>query len=327
MPYNPAIMNQTTRSTENSRAIGPLGVAPLLHDFVNKEVLPGSRVSAETFWQGLSDLVRDLLPVNQALLAKRDQLQSQIDAWHRKHPGATFDAAAYRRLLTEIGYLSSEERTPGGAAFQVETANVDAEIAHIAGPQLVVPVNNARYALNAANARWGSLYDALYGTDAIAHNGPSRSGAYDPERGARVIEFARNFLDANFPLSAGTHRDAVGYRIAGAGLEVKLRSGTTASLERPAALAGFQGESTAPSVVLLKHHGLHVEVHIDRQHMIGRSDPAGISDVVIESAITTIQDCEDSVAATSTEDKVGVYRNWLGLMRGTLEARLEKGSK
>ncbi len=303
--------------------IDPIEIDQVLFDFVAREVLPGTGVDELSFWKGFAGLVSRLAPRNAELLAKRDRLQSLIDAWHRDHPGAEFDARSYKTFLTDIGYL-----VPEGSAFGVDTAAVDAEIAQIAGPQLVVPVSNARYALNAANARWGSLYDALYGTDAIARDrSPTPSGTYDPERGARVIEFARNCLDASFPLSAGTHRDAVGYRIAGAGLEVKLRSGATASLERPAALAGFQGEATAPSVVLLKHHGLHVEVHIDRQHMIGRSDPAGVSDVVIESAITTIQDCEDSVAATSTQDKVEVYRNWLGLMRGTLEAHLEKGSK
>jgi malate synthase len=302
--------------------VDPIEVDKVLFDFVAREALPGTGVDEQAFWKGFASLVSRLAPRNAALLAKRDRLQASIDAWHRDHPGAQFDARSYRTFLTDIGYL-----VPELSAFTVDTADVDPEIAHIAGPQLVVPVSNARYALNAANARWGSLYDALYGTDAIARGGPSRSGTYDPERGARVIEFARNFLDASFPLSAGAHRDVVGYRIAGAGLEVKLRTGSTASLGDPAALAGFQGEATAPSVVLLKHHGLHVEVHIDRQHMIGRGDPAGISDVVIESAITTIQDCEDSVAATSTEDKVGVYRNWLGLMRGTLEAHVEKGSK
>jgi malate synthase len=303
--------------------VDPIEVDKILFDFVAREALPGTGVDEQSFWKGFASLVSRLAPRNAALLAKRDRLQAAIDAWHRDRPGAQFDAGSYRTFLTDIGYL-----VPEGSAFTVNTAGVDAEIAHIAGPQLVVPVSNARYALNAANARWGSLYDALYGTDAIPRDAnASRSGAYDPERGAKVIEFVRNFLDASFPLSAGSHRDAVGYRIAGPGLDIKLRSGSTASLADPGALAGFQGEATAPSVVLLKHHGLHVEIHVDRQHLIGRGDPAGISDVVIESAVTTIQDCEDSVAATSTEDKVGVYRNWLGLMRGTLEAHLEKGSK
>src|SRR5450631_1421141 len=261
-----------------------LKIDKALYDFVNDEAIAGSGVQARGFWGGFAALVRASAPRNAALLRRRDELQAKIDAWHRQNPGPRFDRLQYKAFLHEIGYLVAERE-----AFAVSTSNVDAEIAHIAGPQLVVPVSNARYALNAANARWGSLYDALYGTDAIADNGkPPQSGAYDPQRGARVIEFARNFLDASFPLSVGTHRDAVGYRIAGPGLEIKLRSGSTASLAHPAALAGFQGEATAPSVVLLKHHGLHVEIHVDRQHLIGRDDPAGISDVVIESAITTI---------------------------------------
>jgi malate synthase len=321
MPYNRAIMTQTTRPTENSRAIGSLRVAPLLHDFVNKEVLPGTRVSAEVFWQGLSDLIRDLLPVNQALLAKRDQLQSQIDAWHRKHPGATFDAAAYRRLLTEIGYLTDE-----GAAFQVETANVDAEIAHIAGPQLVVPVDNARYALNAANARWGSLYDALYGTDAITEGLPVPTGGYDPTRGAKVIAYVRAFLDQNFKLAQSSHADAQSYVIKDGRLVVQV-AGSATTLADTSAFVGYLGEATAPTAVLLKHHGLHVEIRFDRNHPIGKTDAAGIADVVLESAITTIQDCEDSVAAVDAADKVGVYRNWLGLMKGALQATFPKGGK
>ena len=321
MPYNQAIMTQTTRPTENSRAIGSLGVATLLHDFVNQEVLPGTRVSPEVFWQGLSDLIRDLLPVNQALLAKRDHLQSQIDAWHRQHPGATFDPAAYRRLLTEIGYLTDE-----GAAFQVETANVDAEIAHIAGPQLVVPVDNARYALNAANARWGSLYDALYGTDAINEGLPVPTGGYDPARGAKVIAYVRGFLDQNFKLAQGSHADAQSYVIKDGRLAVQV-AGSATTLADTSAFVGYLGEATAPTAVLLKHHGLHVEIRFDRNHPIGKTDAAGIADVVIESAITTIQDCEDSVAAVDAADKVGVYRNWLGLMKGTLQATFPKGGK
>jgi malate synthase len=308
--------------------IGRIQVDELLFEFVAREALPGTRVAEQTFWDGFAALAGRLAPRNAALLAKRDRLQASIDAWHREQPGAHFDAARYQTVLRDIGYL-----VPEGPAFVIDTAGVDAEIAHIAGPQLVVPVSNARYALNAANARWGSLYDALYGTDTIARTGDAAPGAasagaaYDPRRGAQVVEFARNFLDATFPLLEGSHRDAAGYRIAGPALEILLRSGKSTALADPAALAGFQGEAAAPSLVLLKHHGLHVEVHVDRQHMIGRDDPAGISDVVIESALTTIQDCEDSVAAASTADKVEVYRNWLGLMQGTLEARLEKGSK
>jgi malate synthase len=321
-------MNQTTRTSENPRAIGPLGVAPLLHDFVNKEVLPGTRVTADAFWQGLSELIRDLMPVNQALLAKRDHLQAQIDAWHRKQPGATFDATAYRRFLTEIGYLIIEEGTSDGPAFQVETANVDAEIAHIAGPQLVVPVDNARYALNAANARWGSLYDALYGTDAISEGLPAPTGAYDPTRGARVISYVRAFLDEQFKLVQGSHADGQSYVIKDGRLAVQLKgSGSATTLADSAALVGYLGDAASPTAVLLKHHGLHVEIRFDRTHPIGKTDAAGIADVVIESAITTIQDCEDSVAAVDAADKVGVYRNWLGLMKGTLQATFPKGGK
>ena len=247
--------------------------------------------------------------------------RSKIDAWHRQHPGAAFEPARYKAHLLEIGYLVPEKQ-----AFAVDTADVDAEIAEIAGPQLVVPVSNARYALNAANARWGSLYDALYGTDAIPEDG-ARAGAYDPRRGAKVIAFARDFLDEHFALAEGSHHDAVAYRLAARGLEIQLKSGGKSRLKEAAALRGFQGDGNSPALLLLVHHGLHVELHIDRTHFIGRDDPAGISDVVMESALTTIQDCEDSVAAVDAEDKVQVYRNWLGLMNGSLTARIEKGGK
>jgi malate synthase len=301
--------------------IGPLGVAPLLHEFVNQEVLPGTRVAPEAFWRGLGELIRDLLPINQALLEKRDALQSRIDDWHRGHPGLAFDASAYRRFLEDIGYLSEE-----GSHFQVETTGVDAEIAHIAGPQLVVPVDNARYALNAANARWGSLYDALYGTDAISEGLPAPTGGYDPSRGGRVISYVRAFLDEHFKLTQGSHADARSYVIKNGRLTIELPSAST-TLADASALVGYQGEPTAPAAVLLKHHGLHVEIRFDRSHPIGKTDPAGIADVVIESAITTIQDCEDSVAAVDAADKVRVYRNWLGLMQGTLQASFAKGGR
>jgi malate synthase len=303
------------------KKIGPLGVSSLLHDFVTKEVLPGTRVAPETFWRGLAELIRDLLPINEELLEKRDDLQSLIDDWHRKHPGPAFDAAAYRRFLVEIGYLIDE-----GASFQVETTGVDAEIAHIAGPQLVVPVDNARYALNAANARWGSLYDALYGTDAISEGLPAPTGAYDETRGRRVITYVRSFLDDHFKLAQGSHADARSYVIKNGQLVVALPAGAT-TLADGSALVGYQGEPTAPTAVLLKHHGLHVEICFDRGHPIGKTDVAGIADVVIESAITTIQDCEDSVAAVDAADKVRVYRNWLGLMQGTLQATFAKGGR
>ena len=301
-------------------SVDELKVDQGLYDFINKEAIPDTGVQAQAFWKGFAALVRTLAPRNAALLRKRDELQAKIDSWHRQNPGPGFDHAKYKAFLSEIGYLVAE-----GAPFAVSTANVDAEIAHLAGPQLVVPVSNARYALNAANARWGSLYDALYGTDAIPETGAARGAKYNPQRGAQVITFARNFLDQNFALANGSHRDAVSYQVADGGLEVVLKDGRTAGLQHPAAFRGFQGERGSPRVLLLQHHGLHVELHIDRAHYIGRDDAAGISDVVLESAITTIQDCEDSVAAVDAEDKIHVYRNWLGLMKGSLQARVEKG--
>jgi malate synthase len=298
-------------------------VEPLLYEFVNQEALPGSGVSAGQFWQGLAALVRELAPRNAALLAHRDELQAAIDAWHREHPGAAFDRVAYRQRLQDLGYLAAQ-----GGDFSATTRNVDAEIAQLAGPQLVVPVDNARYALNAANARWGSLYDALYGTDAIPHGaGGPKTGGYDPARGSQVIAYVRAFLDAQFPLVSGSHRDAQSYGVDERGLVVRLADGSSTALRDPAAFAGYQGESAAPRVVLLVHHGLHVELHIDRHSVIGATDAAGISDVVLESALTTIQDCEDSVAAVDAADKVRIYRNWLGLMQGTLQASFEKNGR
>ena len=299
-----------------------LRIDKLLYDFLNDEAIPGTGIQERSFWSGFAALVQRLAPRNAALLQRRDQLQSKIDAWHGKHPGAAFDPAAYKAYLLEIGYLEPEKQ-----AFAIDTADVDAEIAQIAGPQLVVPVSNARYALNAANARWGSLYDALYGTDAIPEEGAPRTGKYNPQRGAKVIAFTRNFLDEHFALAEGSHHDAVGYRAAVNGLEVQLKNGSAVRLRDAGAFRGFQGDSSSPSVLLLVHHGLHVELHIDRTHIIGRDDPAGLSDVLLESAITTIQDCEDSVAAVDAEEKVHLYRNWLGLMNGSLEARVEKGGK
>ncbi len=300
-------------------SVDELTIDQTLYDFVNNEAIPGSGMQVEAFWKGFASLVRTLAPRNAELLRKRDELQAKIDAWHRQHPGPGFDRAKYKAFLREIGYLVAE-----GASFSVSTANVDAEIARIAGPQLVVPVSNARYALNAANARWGSLYDALYGTDAIPEEGAPRGGNYNPLRGAKVIAFARDFLDQNFALADGSHRDVLCYRVTEQGLELELRNNQTVRLGQPEAFRGFQGERGAPSLLLLQHHGLHVELHIDRSHYIGRDDPAGISDVVLEAAITTIQDCEDSVAAVDAADKVHLYRNWLGLMRGGLEARVDK---
>jgi malate synthase len=291
-----------------------------LYDFVNDEAMPGTGVKPDGFWSGFADLVQRLAARNAALLQRRDELQAKIDEWHRQHPGPQFDPKAYKAFLLEIGYWVPE-REP----FSVSTAQVDAEIAHIAGPQLVVPVSNARYALNAANARWGSLYDALYGTDAIPRDGLPAGGAYNLARGAKVIEFVKSFLDDNFPLLNGSHRDVVAYKPSKDNLLAQLKGGATTQLRTAAAFRGHQGDSHSPTVLLLVHHGLHVEIHLDRTHHIGKDDPAGVSDVLLESAVTTIQDCEDSVAAVDADDKILVYRNWLGLMRGSLEARVEKG--
>jgi malate synthase len=301
-------------------SVDQLKIDKVLYDFVNNEAIPGSGLQGRKFWSGFAALVRTFAPRNAALLRRRDELQAKIDAWHRLNPGANFDPSKYKAFLREIGYLVAEKE-----AFSVGTSDVDAEIARIAGPQLVVPVSNARYALNAANARWGSLYDALYGTDVIPEDGAPRGGGYNPQRGEKVIAFVRDFLDEHFALADGSHRDALGYRATSQGLEVQLKSGRATRLKDPAAFCGFQGDGNSPTVLLLIHHGLHVELHIDRSHYIGRDDPAGVSDVILESAITTIQDCEDSVTAVDADDKVHVYRNWLGLMTGSLEARVEKG--
>jgi malate synthase len=304
-----------------------LHVAPVLHHFINDEVLPGTGIEPAIFWAGFDAIVRDLAPRNAALLAERDRLQSELDEWHRAHPGPITDMAAYRGFLTRIGYL----QTPPDHVHAT-TANVDAELATQAGPQLVVPILNARYALNAANARWGSLYDALYGTDAIAEDGGATRGfegtsAYNPVRGARVIAFARRFLDEAVPLNEGSHRDSTAYRVDGGALLVTLSSGRVVGLADASALVGFQGDAAAPSSVLLRHHGLHIDIRIDRSAQIGRADPAGISDLVLEAALSTILDLEDSVAAVDADDKVLGYRNWLGLLKGSLTESVSKGGK
>ncbi len=287
--------------------------------FINEEAIEGTGLSPGRFWDGLVALMRRLAPRNAELLATRVELQGRLDAWHQHNPGAAGFGAAYEEMLGEIGYLVAE-----GPAFVVETTNVDEEVSTLAGPQLVVPVSNARYALNAANARWGSLYDALYGTDAISEaDGAQRDAGYNPVRGARVVAYGREFLDRHFPLLAGSHGEATAYRVSAGKLEVATPSGAV-GLRDGGAFAGYQGASAAPSLVLLRHHGLHVEIHIDRGHPVGSNDAAGISDLVLESALSTIQDLEDSVAAVDAQDKIAAYRNWLGLMRGTLEARFPK---
>lgn len=297
-----------------------LAVDSALHALLVEEILPGTGVEPDTFWRDFAALLADLMPRNAHLLEVREALQSQLDAWHREHPQDRFDALAYKTFLEDIGYLLPQ---PDGV--QVVTANVDDEIARVAGPQLVVPVMNARFALNAANARWGSLYDALYGTDAIPEDdGAERAGAYNPVRGKRVIAWARTFLDTHFALVGGCHADATAYIIAEGELQVRQPSGDVALLADAAQWAGFTGESHAPSSILLKHNGLHAEIQIDPDHPVGKTDPAGVKDVCLESALTTIQDCEDSVAAVDAEDKVVVYRNWLGLMKGDLSETFQK---
>jgi malate synthase len=298
-------------------SVADLTVAAELHGLLTTEVLPGVGVSAEQFFTGLSEAVHSLGPRNRELLAVRDRLQAAIDDWHRQQ-GGLGDPAEYREFLSELGYL-----VPGGPEFAISTANTDPEIATINGPQLVVPVTNARYALNAVNARWGSLYDALYGTDALGDSPPA--GPYDPDRGKHVIAWARAFLDDAVPLTEGSHSAATAYRVAEGALAVTLDDGRTVGLRDAAAFAGHRGDATAPSAVLLHRHNLGIEIRIDRSHPVGATDPAGVADVVLESAITAIMDFEDSVACVDAADKVAAYRNWLGLMQGTLSASVAKG--
>jgi len=298
-------------------------VAEPLKSFIETEALPGTGVEAAAFWAGFESILRDMAPRNAALLAKRDDLQARIDAWHRANPAKPIDVPAYEAFLREIGYL-----LPEPADFAVTTAGTDPEMGGIAGPQLVVPVNNARYAINAANARWGSLYDALYGTDAIPETeGAERGRAYNPTRGGRVVAFARKVLDQAVPLMGAGHVEALKYAVKGGALDVTLAGGGSVPLKRPEQFVGYVGEAGSPSVLLFRHNGLHIELHIDRTSEIGKADAAGVSDLVMEAALTTIQDCEDSVAAVDAADKTEVYRNWLGLMKGDLSADLEKGGK
>ena len=304
-------------------AAGGLQVDKELYDFINDEALPGTGVSPEAFWSGFDRLVHGLAPRNRELLAKREDLQRRIDAWYRENHDEPIDLPEYKAMLQEIGYL-----VPEGEDFSATTANVDPEISTVAGPQLVVPVTNPRYALNAANARWGSLYDALYGTDVIPEDdGCERTADYNPVRGARVIARSREFLDAAAPLAGGSHADATAYAVAHGALSVTLKDGGTTGLADASKFAGYRGNAGAPSAVLLRNNGLHIEIRIDRNHPVGKADDAGIKDIVLEAATTTIMDLEDSVACVDAEDKVVAYRNWLGLIKGDLTDRFEKGGR
>ena len=314
-------MQKTTPRTAAHR----LQVATSLHSFIEDKVLPGTGIAPEAFWKGFDAIVADLAPKNIALLAERDRLQTELDSWHKAHPGPITDMPAYKAFLEKIGYL-----VPVPKKVKISTKNVDAELATQAGPQLVVPVLNARYALNAANARWGSLYDALYGTDVISEDaGCEKVGpkGYNPKRGKKVIAYARNVLDRTAPLKKGSHVGSTGYRLKGGDLVVTLKDGTTSKLADKAQFIGFQGEAKAPSSVLLQHNGLHLDIIINRATPIGKSDAAGVSDLVLEAALSTILDLEDSVAVVDAEDKVLAYGNWLGILNGTLTESFEKGGK
>ena len=300
---------------------GRMQVASVLDNFINEQALPGSGVEPAKFWQGFEAVLAEFVAPNKALLAKRDSLQAQIDDYHKA--GKPAKGPEYKQFLQDIGYL-----IPEPADFSIETSGVDAEMATMAGPQLVVPINNARYALNAANARWGSLYDALYGTDVISEeDGAGKTGGYNPVRGAKVVATAREWLNTLLPLANGQHEDAVNYSIAGNSLSVSLKGGASASLQDASQFKGFQGSVESPTALLFEHNGLHFEIQIDNQHPIGKTDPAGVKDILVEAALTTIMDCEDSVAAVDAEDKTLVYANWLGLMKGTLSITMNKGGK
>jgi malate synthase len=305
----------------NYKQVGNLKVAPVLYQFINEEALPDSGLSTEQFWSNFEALVTELTPVNKRLLEKRDQLQAQINAWHQENPDGDFNE--YKSFLTRIGYLEDKAED-----FLIGTEGVDSEIAYQAGPQLVVPVNNARYAINAANARWGSLYDALYGTDAInEENGASRTSSYNPIRGEKVIAFAKNFLNEIVPLVHSSHAEVVQYSLENGKLVAQLNDGSLTELQEKEKFVGYQGEESSPDALLFKNNGLHFEVQIDRTDSIGKTDDAGVKDILMEAALTTIMDCEDSVAAVDAEDKVEVYRNWLGLMKGDLTSTFKKGSQ
>jgi malate synthase len=306
----------------NYRKIGNLQVDSSFYEFILSEALPGSGLTAEQFWANFDGLVHELIPENKALLLKRQELQAQISDWHERNQ-QDFDFQSYKSFLKEIGYLEPEVEE-----FEITTQGVDKEITSQAGPQLVVPVNNARYAINAANARWGSLYDALYGTDAISEeDGADRGATYNEVRGQKVIEYAKEFLDQTIRLEKGSHKEVENYSIHDGQLTVSLSTGETTSLEDTSKLVGFQGPADAPSAILFKNNGLHFEIQIDSSHPIGQTDPAGVKDVFMEAALTTIMDCEDSVAAVDANDKIDVYRNWLGLMKGNLTTTFTKGTK
>ncbi len=312
----------TARMTARTNVHG-LQVATVLHRFIEEQVLPGTGVAPAAFWHGFDAIVRELAPKNAALLAERERLQTELDRWHRKHPGPVRNSAKYRAFLEKIRYL-----VPVPADARATTKNVDAELALQAGPQLVVPITNARYALNAANARWGSLYDALYGTDAISEaDGAEKGKGYNPVRGAKVISYARHVLDRTAPLKKGSHVDSTGYKVEGGAIVVTLANGTTTGLAKPAQFIGHQGAAAAPSGVLLQHNGLHLDLRIDRSTAIGKTDPAGVSDLILESALSTILDLEDSVAVVDADDKVQAYGNWLGILKATLTEEVSKGGK
>ncbi len=310
-------------STTPRTPVHNLQVATVLHTFINEQVLPGTGVSTDKFWKGFDAIVADLSPKNIALLAERDRLQTEQDSWHKANPGPISDMPAYRTFLKESGYL-----VPSPGAVQCDTDNVDNELAKLAGPQLVVPLLNARYALNAANARWGSLYDALYGTDMISEtNGADKRGGYNPVRGAKVIEYARNVLDRAAPLAKGLHMDSTLYSVQDGKLCVTLKDGTTTGLAQPEKFIGYQGSAVAPSAIVLRNNGIHIDIQIDRSTQIGKDDAAGVSDLIVEAALTTILDLEDSVAAVDAEDKIIGYKNWLGILQGTLTEEVAKGGK
>ncbi|WP_367106435.1 malate synthase G [uncultured Psychrobacter sp.] len=315
-------MSQASHANRIQKGI--LAIDQQMYDFIENEVLPKVGIDSGRYWSGFEKVIKDFTPRNKKLLAIRDEMQAKIDQWHLDHPAkeGMIDYPAYKQFLKDIGYL-----LPEGDDFKVTTQNVDDEIAHIAGPQLVVPVRNARYALNATNARWGSLYDALYGTDVISEdNGQEATGGYNPTRGAAVVAYAKEFLDDNFALASGSYTDATGFKVVDGKLEI-VQGDNSTQLQNTEKFVGYVGDAQSPSGVLLKNNNLHAEIQIDSNHPVGKDDPAGIKDILLESAVTAIQDGEDSVAAVDAAEKVEVYRNWFGLMNGDLQETFEKGGK